>query len=193
MAEFLLHPTTTAQWHALVNEAQDAAHQDLDESLESYLVFLLMRFATQPEVAGRVLALDYLQAMRDSGHQRANQLRDLGDHCLLFSGLFPERADRLRVRISYFVNLGRGAYGELSNTVTQSAAELYEHLAEGFIALMDTLHAMRELGSAQARLSPLHAYELWHDTGSRHARETLYSYTRGVPLYLDDDTPSTRN
>lgn len=193
MTEFLLHPTTTAQWHALVNEAQDAAHHDLDEALESYLVFLLMRFATQPDVAGRVLALDYLQAMRDSGHQRANQLRDLGDHCLLFSGLFPERADRLRVRISYFVNLGRSAYGELSNNVSQGAAELYEHLAEGFIALMDTLHAMRELGSAQRCLSPLHAYELWQDTGSRHARKTLSSYSRGVPLYFEGDTPPTRN
>lgn len=193
MAEFLLHPTATAQWHALVNEAQDAAHHDLDEALESYLVFLLMRFATQPDVAGRVLALDYLQAMRDSGHQRASQLRDLGDHCLLFSGLFPERADRLRVRISYFVNLGRSAYGELSNRVSQGAAELYEHLAEGFIALMDTLHAMRELGSAQRCLSPLHAYELWQDTGSRHARETLSSYSRGVPLYFDGDTPPSRN
>jgi hypothetical protein len=186
MTALLLEPTTLAQWHALVNEAEQAADQRLDESLESYLVFLLMRYTTEPGLAARVMAMDYLKAMQESGQQRGYQLREVGDHCLLLSGLFPQRAERLRVRIGYFVDLGRSAYAELSSSLSHGAAQLYESLAMGFVALMDTLHAIRQLGAAQPCFNALQAYDLWQDTGSSRARSTLTGYTRGTPILIED-------
>ena len=107
MAELILEPTPQAQWQALVQEAQSACDRCLDETLESYLVFLLMRFASRPQCMARIMAEDYLNSQTLTGEQRAGMLREVGDHCLLFSGLFPQLAERRLVRVSYFVNIGQ--------------------------------------------------------------------------------------
>ena len=183
MKALLLHPTSTAQWQALVIEARRAAQAELNETLESYLVFLLMRFTSRPEIANCVLAVEYLQTLLDHGRPRQDKLRDVGDRCLLFSGLFPQRAEQRRVKISYFVNLGRSAYQELGDSLPQSMASLYQSLAVDFVGLMDVLQAMRQLGVEQPSLSPFAAYDLWQDTGSTQALKTLQNHTNdaGIP------------
>ena len=110
MESLVIQPSATAQWHALVGEAEQACATRLGEELESYLVFLLMRYTESPEIANSVLALDYLHSMEAIGHLRETQLREVGDKCLLYSGLFPARAERRRVNSSYYVKLGMGAY-----------------------------------------------------------------------------------
>ena len=56
MSRLILEPTSQAQWQTLVHEAQTACDRNLDETLESYLVFLLMRFADKPECTARIMA-----------------------------------------------------------------------------------------------------------------------------------------
>jgi len=182
MTSLLLGPTSTAQWQALLNEAQTAADQQLNETLESYLVFLLDRYTKKPEIANTILALEYLESLSDSRQLRQEKLRDIGDQCLLFSGLFPQRAQRRRVRISYFVDLGRNAYHELSNTVNSNTADLFNSLAHGFVILMDVLQAIRRLAMPSPCLTPIESYDLWCDTGSRQAYETLREYSGGIPI-----------
>ena len=172
MTQLVLQPTATAQWHDLVNEAQQVAHCQLDESLESYLVFLLERFSRRPEMLSRILARDYLETCSQADPQH-EQLRDIGDHCLLFSGLFPQLAERRLVKISYFVSLGRSAYGQIADS-GQHIGELYASLAHGFVQLMDILHAIRGFGDEHnERMQPLQAFELWQDTGSQQAYQFL--------------------
>jgi hypothetical protein len=180
METLVLHPTSTAQWHALVNEAQNAADTRLDEDLESYLVFLLMRFVGQPQLTSRVLALEYLEGLLAMGRQRRERLRDVGDVCLLYSGLFPQMATRRRVRISYYVDLGRAAYRELGQKL--ESGRFYVHLAQAFVSLMDVMQAMRALQNRGPALHPLEAFELWEDTGSASARRTLRAFTGGLPV-----------
>ena len=181
----VVEPNTTSQWHKLVTEAQHAAQVDLGEDLESYLVFLLMRFAGDAHIVSRVLAQDYLEGLGSAGHVRHERLRDVGDHCLLFSGLFPRRAARRRVRISYYVNLGRSAYTQLAGHAQSGLARLYGDLAAGFVAVMDTMHAMRNLDDGGAGreplLDPISAAQLWSDTGSRQALAALGAATGGMP------------
>ena len=184
MKDLLLHPTTTAQWHALICEAQLSSDQRLNEDMESYLVFLLTRYMTHPELANKVLAMEFLNAMHETGSLRQTLLRDVGDQCLLFSGLFPLRADRLRVKISYFVDLGRGAYAAVSPKTQNGTAGLYEQLADCFVRLMEILHAMRELGTQEACLTSLHAIDLWHDSSSQRARQQLRRTTAGTPIVI---------
>lgn len=180
-------PTATAQWYELVNEAESMAACRLVEELESYLVFLLMRFSRQPDLAASVLALDYLNGVLTAGSLQQERLRDVGDHCLLFSGLFPYQAERRQVRISYFVDMGRNAYQQLSHSLASSSADLYAHLSQDFISLMDVLLAVRKLGSSGPCLDPLPAYELWADTGSRVAYSTLREGSSGYPIILQKD------
>lgn len=173
MSSIVLHPTETAQWHALVNEAERAASHQLPEDLESYLVFLLMRFLQRPDMSSKIFATEYLESLLKQGQERSNGLRDVGDQCLLVSGLFPRRAERRRVKVSYFVDLGRSAYGQLFSENNSGFNQIYQKLSTSFVQMMDILHALRQLGSTSPILAPLDAVELWQDTGSRRAFDSL--------------------
>lgn len=172
MSQLVLHPTSEAQWQALVSEAALAADCKLDQDMESYLVFLLMRFTSRPEMVERVMALDYLESLNSMGSQRCEQLRDVGDQCLLYSGLFPAHATRKHVSVDYYVGMGRTAYHQLSEVMQHSIAVLYQQIARGFVHLMDVLHAMRAMDHEQ-RLEPVLAYDLWDKTGSRFAERVV--------------------
>jgi len=187
MTRLILEPTSQAQWLTLVHEAQDACDSNLGETLESYLVFLLMRFADKPECTARVMAEDYLQSQQLQGTYRLERLREVGDHCLLFSGLFPLMAERRLVNISYFVNIGRSSYRQLSDAMDLQWSKVYCHLSEGFIVLMDVLHAMRELGG-ETLLTPIQAMELWQETGSRRCYRQLCTARSTIPVFGRDDT-----
>ncbi|MBI3562817.1 MAG: hypothetical protein HY080_13985 [Gammaproteobacteria bacterium] len=174
---------TTAQWHDLVKEAEAQSHVHLDEELESYLVFLLMRYTEKPEMAAKVMALEYLQGVHAAGSQRHQQLRDVGDQCLLYSGLFPRRAERRRVRISYYVDIGRSAYHTVAEVSHRTMAGMFQQLSARFVEMMDTLQAMRSLQRREAEvLDPIRAYELWNDTGSKRARAVLTTSRQVLPV-----------
>ena len=183
MRRILEQPGNISQWQALVAEAEELSGVQLGEELESYLVFTLMRYLRRPEMAQRILALDFLEAFQQSHPRRNEALRDVGDQCLLFSGLFPRRAERRRVRVSYYVKLGRSAYQNLADSLSKTA-DLFALLAKDFIAAMDTLQAIRVLGQQTTGLLPVQAYELWQDTASRQAYAELVRQTGGQPLLV---------
>ncbi len=202
MEPLILKPTPTAQWHSLINDAERELSITLGEDLESYLVFLLMRFAKEPEILQSVLALDFLSNLeykheRDS--TRDNNLRDVGDKCLLLTGLFPGRARRRRVRISYYVKLGQMAYSSISelrhiqlhsndnpkHNPNLGNQDIFCHLCQHFVGLMDVLQAMRELSGEEKRkesIDLIQAEELWSDTKSQHALKILREHTTGFIL-----------
>ncbi len=182
----ILEPTgDVAQWQALVAEAEKHAGIRLDEELESYLVFTLMRWLRRPDMAQRILALEFLESFHQQAAQRSESLRDVGDQCLLFSGLFPQRAERRRVRVSYYVDLGRSAYRNLAEGLTE-LARLFERMAEEFVSAMDILQAIRAVAGEPVGLSPLQAHDLWSATGSVTARAELARHTGAQPIRLDE-------
>ncbi|MFN2349468.1 MAG: hypothetical protein ABR558_07845 [Thioalkalivibrio sp.] len=181
MPDLIMEPTPAAQWQRLVQEAAGHAHQELDETLESYLVLLMIRFTENPETGHRIMALDYLRGLRAAPRAQAVAMRDVGDHCLLFSGLFSQRARRRRVSVGYFVDLGRSAYQQVADRQAGgSLSDLFGALAHGFMGLSDVLRAMRELGGAPG-LSALEALELWQEQGSQQARQVLEGLTDATP------------
>jgi hypothetical protein len=175
----ILEETEVAQWHSLVRQAEESYGCQLDESMESYLVFTLMRFMKDQDLATQAIALDYLRAHGLPGSLRLDQLRDIGDQCLLLSGLYPKRAEKRLVRVSYYVNMGRSAYQHLSEGVQQTTAELYQQLAETFVMLMDLLQTIRQFSSPA--LQPIQTLELWSDTGSQNAFKQLSG--NSLPLH----------
>lgn len=180
MAELILHPTSTAQWQAIVHEAECIASRHLKEDLQSYLVFMLMRFTRKPRLFEHIVSTEYLESLDLRGPAKHKQLREVGDHCLLFSGLFPQQASRRMVRLSYFVNMGRTAYDLASQHTPSKSSEVFADLAREFIDLMDVLQAMREMGRESPGLSPLEAFELWQETGSEQAKKILSQHSNGV-------------
>lgn len=144
MSQLILHPTDMSQWHALVNEAQASTRLILHENMESYLVFLLMRFSQSPELAESVLAIDFLNAMQTVGSQQIEALRAVGDKSLLLCGLFPGIAERRHVNLSYFTDMGQAAYLTVSE-LQGAEAPLYQELSSKFTTLQEILSALNAL------------------------------------------------
>lgn len=162
MTSLIDESTQTALWHRLIDEAQHRAECQLEEMLESYLVFVLMRHVDDRELGHRLMALEYLLRQQDVGTGRRDGLRDVGDQCLLIAGLFPERARRRRVPVRYFIDLGSTAYQDLSDAMRAGIAELYGRLAEGFEDLVRVLLAARA-----AERMPVMAEDWARDPASR--------------------------
>lgn len=184
MSRLILEPTQQALWQRVLREASGVAGRTLNDTLEAYLLMLLLRFTRRPEILRTIMAREFLETLQQTGRVRDERLRDVGDQCLILSGLFPGLAHRRRVSPTYFVEMGRGAYGELAGRLAQSAAELYRELAGAFLALMDVLHALHGTRALEA-LSPLERWELWGRAGSRVAYETLSDGNEILPVAFE--------
>jgi len=135
-----------------------------------------------------ILALDFLEGRRLAGQRRIGALRDVGDQCLLYSGLFPRRARRRRVPVQYFVDLGRSAYAQLAE-VEHGLGELFERLSRDFVVLMDVLQAMKALGQSEPLLDPWEDAALWRHTGSRSAHRRLQSVSQALRAAISPPLP----
>ncbi len=155
MTRILTGDSSTQLWHELVREGEARAHAALGEELESYLVFTLMRHYRDAPLAHRVMALELLEALQRDGGQRRDELRDVGDRCLLIAGLYPELARRRRVPLRYFLELGQGAYDQLAQELQRALAALYAQLARAFNELVRVLVELRRLSGEWAGLDPL--------------------------------------
>jgi len=143
-------PTSTAEWQSLVAEAEVKTGYMFDVGIESYLVITLDRYTTENNLGSSIIALDFLKNVSNSASKQSSaSLRDVGDQCLLLSGLFPERAIRKNVPLNYFIGIGQQAYLALTDLRLkhQFDPELFEQLSAHFVGLMDLLHAMRSLKS----------------------------------------------
>jgi len=143
MSKILTDLPQTALWTDLVHEAEAGAATHLDEELESYLVFVLMAHTRDVQLQRQVLAIDYLLAHGESGVRHKQELRDLGDRCLLLAGLYPEQAQRRLVGVDYFLAMGSRAYGDLAAALRAAVADLYGHLAQAFAQLVRVLMELR--------------------------------------------------
>jgi hypothetical protein len=186
MSPIIVHSSSMAEWQALVQEAEVSSETPLSEELESYLVFLLMRFMSTPEIINRIVAIDLLNTLQNDNSNSQQSLRDLGDICLLFSGLFPQNARRRRVNLSYYVKLGKCAYASLSYSHKKEIAELFDKLCLHFVGLMDVLQTMREIDpKATSSIDLLDAVDLWTTSKSRHALKILRKSTQGFIFPLN--------
>lgn len=143
MKNLILHPTDISQWYALVTEAELASHLNLNENTESYLVFLLQRFAQSPQFLESPVAMDFLYALQGPAQLQVEQLKAVGDKSLLVSGLFPGLAERHHVSLNYYCQMGQTAYYTVSELEDNASAELYLQLSQYFPNLQKILQAMR--------------------------------------------------
>ncbi|WP_159016646.1 hypothetical protein [Cognatiluteimonas profundi] len=143
MSHAITHGAQAELWQALVHEAGARARTPLDDTRESYLVFVLLRYQRDDTLLARTQALEWLEAQARVGSIRTDALRDVGDRCLLIAGLFPQLAVRRHVQGDYFINLGRGAYFEVAQASRNAYATLFEQLAYSYQDLVRTLRALR--------------------------------------------------
>lgn len=172
--KLLINSTPLALWQTVVKEAAIKSGISLKEEIESYLVFLLMRYLERPDLIKQIIALDYLLSTALTTRTRLKVLQDVGDKCLLFSGLFPQIAEKRLVKVSYFVNMGQSAYDEAAHL----GDSLFDSLAKHFVLMVDTLQVLHYYNE----LTPIQAYDLWNETSSQHALAMLKQCTVGIPI-----------
>lgn len=177
MGMLLLQPTITAQWQSLVKDAESSSNLRLNNELESYLVFLLGYYNQRPDIANSVFAKELLTGMTEKHVRQRDCLREVGDKCLLFAGFFPGQAEKRRIKIKYFIELGQTAYIQVASLSKAGSASLFNALSYNFISLMEILHVIRGLGDPVNELTPLQAFELWTDVKSQHALTVLRRHT----------------
>jgi hypothetical protein len=193
MKRLVLEPTSMAQWHTLVQEARQMSSVSLSDDLENYLIFLLMHFMNHPEMVNNILALDFIQNIQNPKIENQQIIRDIGDKCLLYSGLFPGIAKRRHVEISYYVTLGKHAYFSLSASHQNTLSPLFADLSDHFVGLMDVLHSMRTLNANAYSIDLLEAEDLWHTAKSQYAKTILKNTTQGFFIPRDPTTILTKH
>jgi hypothetical protein len=189
-----IHLAEMAGWRALLTKAQFVANVEIHTVLEEYVVRMVyratrapLRHGFSPRDAG---SGGHDQAVHDGrivelanavGREAADDIADLrviGDQCLLCAGLFLEQAARRNVPIAHFVEVGRAAYREYGQYAEEP---IFAMLSDYFVDVMDILQTVRELEYERACIDPLDAYQLWRDTGSIHAWDTLRRFTSALP------------
>lgn len=172
--KLLLNSTPVALWYDIIHDAEISCSINLNHELESYLVFLLLRYSNQPELLRQIIATEFLKGNKLSAATRQVALQAVGDKCLLFSGLFPQIAEKRLVKVSYFVNIGQTAY----DAISLNHNDLYNLLSTQFVPMMDVLQTLRFSSKNVSDLLPLQAYDLWNDTDSQRAFSVLKTYSK---------------
>ncbi len=143
----IFHPenTSIAEWQSIIAEAKLRTHYTFDDNIESYLILTLDQYTKKEKLLTSVIALNFLKSINIEKPHDGDQLRNVGDQCLILSGLFPECAIKKNVSLNYFIGIGQRAYLALTNIRLKENFDpvLYKKLSYNFVGLMDLLHAMR--------------------------------------------------
>ncbi len=158
MSGRILQGAAAQLWLDLLRESERRQNLPLEEDAESYLVFALLRHCQDADMVRRILALEYLGAFESAGLQRVEALRDVGDRCLLLSGLFPRIAERRRVSRRYYIDIGQGAYAAVGDLARRIYGDLFAQLAGAFERMVRVLGGVRGEALPEAVAAPVLAH-----------------------------------
>ena len=170
-----------------VDSAIDNQRVDVDPHTSHYVVNLLTLFARSEKFYSendehcgvRPLALMMADAVEtESQEQRSNSLQRIGDVALFTAGFFADGLAHRPVDIDYYVRMGGGAYGSLSDEIKgttrgMALVEVFRELARKFQSLVDVLNEVRDGTQCSTDVDVLRTYEVWRKTGSKRAAAML--------------------
>ena len=170
-----------------IDSAIDNQRVDVDPHTSHYVVNLLTLFARSEKFYSendehcgvRPLALMMADAVEtESQEQRSNSLQRIGDVALFTAGFFADGLAHRPVDIDYYVRMGGGAYGSLSDEIKgttrgMALVEVFRELARKFQSLVDVLNEVRDGARCSTDVDVLRTYEVWRKTGSKRAAAIL--------------------
>jgi len=175
------HRAMVFQWHQLIQQACDYAGITLDDDIQSYLLLTLVRYIHDDQLAENAITMPFEIATDLPRDQRLQTLKSRAEHCLILAGMFPSHIDRQSLRISHYIQLGINSYKELSQLMFDNDKLIYQQLSKDFVKLIDVLYTVRVFNGSPM-LPLIQAMELWSDTGSKTAFQTLTMNRQSIPL-----------
>ena len=155
--------TLEAFFGELLTDALSREKLCLDRSTQAYLLQVIADrdvVSPRPDRGDRgapALASLYLEAMQRPPSERREALRELGDHALVMSGLFPQHVERRGsvVDVDYYVSMGGAAYAQAASLTRDGLREVLAQLVEVLtrVAERTTLPVARDPGALYTRWS----------------------------------------
>lgn len=162
-----------------LNQVCERRSTEASDSSMAYIVNLLCQYVRVDQLfewdrdSGyglQPLALMYGEAVnaRDERH-RISALRRLGDIALFISGLFVTSLVRKPVDVNYYIKMGGGAYGWLSENLERQQKpslhpEVFRELSERFADFVGVLDEFADSSSLRSDKDMLRLYEHWLNT-----------------------------
>ncbi len=139
--------TEIGLWVDLLKEGQARAYIRLSETEEAYTVHMLQRFILDSELTSTTLALGYLESQSEGNSKKYKNLWRTADAGLLLAGLFPERARKKNVPVSYFIGMSQVCFLSLAQLCDKIKLPLeakeYREIAVGVPRVACVLHCTR--------------------------------------------------
>ncbi len=177
-----------AYFHETLGDARRDHDFDATEASEYYIVTLLDAFAKADKLFGvdekgqrgdQALAMMLHDAVFDAPG-RLEHYRRLGDVALYMAGFFADSLHRSSVGVSYYIEMGRGAYHNLASLMREkrrrALQEVFGELADTFGRWVEVLRDMSE----RMGLSPDITRQ---DTLDLHNRLAAVSGVRASRIY----------
>jgi hypothetical protein len=174
-------------FHKALGEICDRRNLETSDSSLAYIVNLLCEYSRSDQffdydrTAGydiRPLALLYGDALEAPDQkQRMSALRRLGDVALFISGLFSTSLSRKPAGVDYYIDMGCGAYGWLSNDLENCGnailnSEVFRELSEWFPQFVSVLDEFADNSGLRGNRDLISLYELWlHNKDPRLAEK----------------------
>lgn len=134
-------------WVDLLKEGQDRAHVNLSETEESYTALMLQRFVRRADLTTITFSLAFLEHEHETPVRRQDSLWETADASLLVAGLFPERARKKNVSVSFFTDMSQICFFELANICDRlrhpGEAGTYREIGTGVERVAYVLHCTR--------------------------------------------------
>jgi len=169
----------------VVDDAVRARGVDTTDATKHYLAALLGDFARgapSMDPLERPLTLVLQDALEQSGAQRFEKLRRIGDGVLYALGFFGARMTRHGADPRYVMVVGSSAYGHASAMLRLGGGgavpDVLRELAQGygrFVEVMTEIADASLASGADADDRVLRLYERWRTTGSERLANELAS------------------
>lgn len=170
-----------------VDQAMRRQGLSAEDHTAHYVVNLLTLFArsdalyenTQAGLGLKPLALMLAEAAEtEDSQERVFVLQRVGDISLFIAGFFSDSLSSHVVDLDYYVHVGGGAYGSLSQQLRgtprgQAFGPVFAELADKFNRFVDVLNDVRAAAQSNDDQDVLRLYELWLRTGSKRAERLL--------------------
>lgn len=174
-------------FRGLIGDALGNQRVEANDTTVYYVVNVLTTFSraealyerTEDGMTIKPLASMYAEALESRSERERNMvLRRLGDVALFIAGVFSRSLNRKVVDVDYYISMGGGAYGYLSDTMRNSSSGaalggVFEELSQKFHDFVDVLADVSSRTGTNRDTDILRIYEIWVRTGSKRAARQL--------------------
>ena len=171
----------------MIDRAKARQKIDLADMTEFYIVDLLTRFLLStnlfPEKDKRSgeepLAIQLYKAIQEKSiEEKILILKKIGDFALYISGFFSECLGKKAVDLDYYISMGEGAYGAITELSKRKATkaivtQIFAELSVKFKKIVDLIAEVSELSSITRDSDLVRIYEKWMKTKSPRLKEKL--------------------